>query len=160
MSSSELNEALPHLPLGRLPVVEPSPDLWPRIAAAQQQRLQRIRTRRRLGFAGGGALALLIAIGLGSGVDRPVPRDAIDWQARAQALELQLRALAASRPGGTAAALAGATQNELVLIDAALQAAYDNGSERTRIDALWKRRSELLGALLQARTHDVEISRI
>jgi len=163
MSSSELNdEALPRLPLGRLPVVEPAPDLWLRIAAAQQQRLRRIRTRRRFGFAGGAALAaaLLIAIGLGSGVDRSVPRDAIDWQARAQALELQLRALASNRPGGTAAALVGATQHELLLVDAALQAAYDNGSERGRIDALWKRRSELLGALLQARTNDVEISRI
>jgi hypothetical protein len=162
MSDSELSfDALPRPALGRLPVVEPAPDLWQRIATAHQQRVQRARVRRRTAVFGGSALAaaLLLALGLG-GADRPAPRDAVDWQARAQALELQLRALAATRPTGPAAALAGTAQNELVLVDAALQAAYDNGAERERLDALWKRRSELLGALLQARSKDVEISRI
>ena len=161
MSHFELTDApQPRLPLGRLPIIEPAPDLWQRIAAAQQQRV--LRRRRRFAFAGAGTLvaALLLAIGFGATGERSQGRDAVDWQARAQALELQLRELAASRPAGAAAVVSGATQDELVLVDAALQAAYDEGGERERIDALWKRRSELLGTLLQARTKDVEISRI
>jgi hypothetical protein len=161
MSDRELNsEALPRLPL--LPVVDPAPDLWQRIAAAHQQRVRRAQVRRRVAFAGRAAAAvtLLVATGMWFGGQRSAPRDTVDWQARAQALELQLRALSASRPGGAAALLVATTQNELVLVDAALQAAYDNGGDRERTDSLWKRRSELLGALLQARTNNVEISRI
>lgn len=163
MSDSTLNnEALPRLPLGRLPVVDPAPDLWQRIAAAQQQRMRRAQRHRRFAFGGGAsiAVAVLAAIGFWHAAEYAAPRDAVDWQARAQALEMQLRALSASRPAGAAAVLVATTQNELVLVDAALQAAYDNGGDRERIDPLWKRRSELLGALLQARSKDVEISRI
>jgi hypothetical protein len=163
MSDSTLNSEAPQrLPLGRLPVVDPAPDLWQRIAVAQQRRVRRAQVRRRFAFAGGAsaAVVLLIALGLGLGGEHTAARDAVDWQARAQALELQLRALSASRPAGAAALLVATTQNELVLVDAALQAAYDNGGDRERLNPLWKRRSELLGALLQARSNDVEISRI
>jgi hypothetical protein len=163
MSDLELNgEALPRLPLGRLPVIDPAPDLWPRIAAAQQLRMRRAQARRRVAFAGSAAAAvvLLVATGIWFGGAHGAPREAVDWQARAQALELQLRALSAGRPAGAAALLATTAQNELVLVDAALQAAYDDGGDRERTESLWKRRSELLGALLQARSKNVEISRI
>jgi hypothetical protein len=84
----------------------------------------------------------------------------VDWQARAQALELQLRALRDST--GAHADNAGAleAQAEIARVDDALQAAYDTGAERDQLELLWKRRSELLGALISVRQRHVEISRI
>ena len=135
-------------------VLEPSPELWPRIVAAHAQRQQRARRQRFAAVAAGlfvaaGGLALVGGNRAGS---------AIDWQARAQALELQLRAAQTV----TAAHAAGMTdaQNELARLDLVLQAAYDDGAEAARLDALWKRRSELLDALLKARRENMEISRI
>ena len=76
------------------------------------------------------------------------------------ALELQLRALRDST--GAHADNAGAleAQSEIARIDDALQAAYDTGAERDQLELLWKRRSELLGALISVRQRHVEISRI
>jgi hypothetical protein len=84
----------------------------------------------------------------------------VDWQARAQALELQLRALDAGASARAGAPTAVDAQNELALVDVALQSAYDEGAEQQRVRALWKRRSELLSALVNARRQNMEISRI
>ena len=89
-------------------------------------------------------------------ISRTRPPGAVDWQARAQALELQLRALDAGRPADAH----GDADDELVRVDAALQAAYDDGGDRQQLEMLWKRRSELLNMLVRARAHNVEISRI
>ncbi|HET7063346.1 MAG TPA: hypothetical protein VFI49_03655 [Rudaea sp.] len=84
----------------------------------------------------------------------------VDWQARAQALELQLRALRDSTGARTDNAGALETQSEIARVDDALQAAYDTGAEKDQLELLWKRRSELLGALISVRQRHVEISRI
>jgi choline dehydrogenase-like flavoprotein len=160
MPEAELNFDQPRMRLGRLPVMEPSADLWQRIVAEQDRRRRRSRGRRLAALGGTAVVAGTFLIGLLSGAfDRRAAEQAIDWQARAQALELQLRAQSpASHDRG--ADFAADAQNELILVDSALQAAYDDGAGRDRVTALWKRRSELLSALLQARRQDLEISRI
>lgn len=164
MSESELTfQQLAHrLRLDQLPQAEPSAELWPRIAGAHRLRLQQARVRRLGAWCGGAGVLLVVGlIGASGGwFGRAQPSGGVDWQARAQALELQLRALnaVASRP--VDAATGGEAQDELVLVDAALQAAYDEGAVQERVTALWKRRSELLDALVSARRHNMQISRI
>lgn len=124
----------------------PPADLWPRIAATHLAR-HRQRRGRRLAIAGG-ALALVAALAFTASTWRHAATPAIDWQARAQALELQLDALptpAASEP------LARLAETELARLDGNLQAAYDRGAPPRDLDPLWQRRSELLDALLSVR---------
>jgi hypothetical protein len=160
MSEPELTfrQLAQHLRLDQLPLAEPSAELWRRIAGAHRLRLRQARVRRLGAWCGGAGVILLAAV-IGW-FDRAQTSAGVDWQARAQALELQLRALnaAASRP--VDAATGDDAQDELVLVDAALQAAYDEGAAQERVTALWKRRSELLDALVSARRHNMQISRI
>lgn len=139
----------------RLPGAEPahvSADLWPRIAAAH---LARRRRRRVLRLAGAGlAAAALFAVMLSAPTWLAKPATPVDWQARAQALEIQLNALAARGDAN------GFVDAELVRIDAALQAAYDRGAPVNEVTPLWKQRSDLLGALLAARQRQVTLTRI
>lgn len=124
----------------------PSADLWPRIAATHLTR-RRQRQRQRLAVAGG-ALALVAALTFTASTWRHATAPAIDWQARAQALELQLDALptpTASEP------LARLAESELAHLDGNLQAAYDRGAPPRDLGPLWQRRSELLDALLSVR---------
>jgi hypothetical protein len=133
----------------------PSADLWPRIAATHRMR-RRQRQLRRLAVAGG-ALVLVAALAFTAGTWRQAAAPAIDWQARAQALELQLDALpipAASDP------LARLAESELAHLDGNLQAAYDRGAPSRDLDPLWQRRSELLDALLSVRRQHALPSRI
>src|SRR5690242_17839193 len=79
---------------------EPPADLWQRIEAAQGRR---VRHRRRQRFAACGMLAVAVvgAFLLRGTFPTPAAPERgveIDWQARAQALELQL--LAVEREGG------------------------------------------------------------
>jgi hypothetical protein len=132
----------------------PPADLWPRIAATHSQRRQQ-RRRRRLA-AGGGVFALIAALAFTT-ISWRQAAPAIDWQARAQALELQLDAMptpAASDP------LAQLAESELAHLDGNLQAAYDRGAAPRDLDPLWQRRSELLDALLSVRRQQVLSSRI
>ena len=144
------------LRIGELPVLEPASDLWLRIAATRNAQLRRARTRRvALSIS---AAAIVVALAVAAGAMLRAPASDIDWQARAQALEMRLRALDAA---AVSTADAGApAEAELVRVDAALQHAYDGGADRVQLEALWKRRSELLGALLHARLEHAEISRI
>jgi hypothetical protein len=158
MSGPEMSEAdLPRLHLGPLPVVEPSADLWQRIAATQQ-----LRRRRRLVRFRAGAAAAAVVLGFGAwlAVSMRPGMPAVDWQARAQALELELRAREARDGIGQRFVLSADAQVELVRVDAALQAAYDDGADGARVEALWKRRSELLAALLHSGGDEFTISRI
>jgi hypothetical protein len=154
------HELAQHLRLRELPVVEPSPDLWQRIADTHAGRMRRTRMRRGLV---GSSLAVLVLAGVlmaPKWLTPPATEGDVDWQARAQALELQLRALqddarARTDNDGTLAA-----QSEIARVDDALQTAYDTGAERDQLTLLWKRRSELLGTLISVRQRHVEISRI
>ena len=118
----------------RLPAAETThvgADLWPRIAATQLARQRRRRVQR---WAGGGlAAAALRAVAVigPAWLTRPTP--AIDWQARAQALEIQLNALAARGEAN------GTVDAELVRIDAALQAAYDRSAPANEPELAWRR---------------------
>jgi hypothetical protein len=82
------------------------------------------------------------------------PAAPVDWQARAQALEIQLAAY--SVPADSSSTV----DTELARIDASLQAAYDRGAPANELVPLWKQRSELLGALLIARQQQVTLTRI
>jgi hypothetical protein len=158
MSEPELSfhELTQRLRLRDLPDGEPSPDLWQRIADAHVGRMRRARMRRGIIGSSLAALTLLAVLVAPKWLD--AERE-VDWQARAQALELQLRAL---RDNNAHADNAGAleTQSEIARVDDALQAAYDTGAEKDQLELLWKRRSELLGALISVRQRHVEISRI
>jgi len=152
MAEQELNL---HEIVQRLPSAETThvgADLWPRIAQAHRLRQQRRRMQR---WAGGGlAAAALLALAVLGPVWLAKPTPAIDWQARAQALEIQLNALAARGDAN------GTVDAELVRIDAALQAAYDRSAPANELTPLWKQRSDLLGTLLSARQQQVRLTRI
>ena len=111
-------------------------------------------------WAGGGlAAAALLAVSVigPAWLTRPTP--AIDWQARAQALEIELRALP-PRTVGTDDPAALEAESRLVQIDGALQAAYDRGARPAELVPLWKARSELLSTLLTVRQENVAVTRI
>lgn len=149
------------LRLDELPLDGPSAELWPRIAAAHRQRVRRARARRVAVWCAGCGFVLAALIGGTNGWFEAVQSSAdVDWQARAQALEMQLRVLNSAASPRVDAMAGFEAQDELVLIDAALQAAYDEGAAHERVNALWKRRSELLDTLVNARRHNMEISRI
>lgn len=134
----------------RLPAraVEPlPPDLWPRIAAAHVAR----RRQRRM-TTGGVALAVIAAVVVSAFAWRHTAMPVTDWQARAQALELQLDALPLP---ATSAPMARLAESEIANLDASLQAAYDRGAARGDIEPLWQRRCELLDALLSVRQQPV-----
>lgn len=162
MSEPELtfHELTRHLRLRELPESEPSSDLWQRIARAHHGRVRRARVRRGIIGSSIAAAALAAVLIVPGWLVRPTADGAIDWQARAQALELQLHALDAS--GSAQAVSAGLldAQSEIARIDDALQTAYDTGAGKEQLALLWKRRSELLGTLISVRQQHVEISRI
>jgi hypothetical protein len=133
----------------------PAADLWPRIASTHLRRRRQRRWRRLM--AGGGAVALIAALAWVPNFWRHAATPAIDWQARAQALELQLDALPTPTAGNPLAQLA---ESELAHLDGNLQAAYDHGAKRHDLDPLWQRRSELLDALLSVRRQQAPPSRI
>jgi hypothetical protein len=130
-------------------------DLWPRIAAAHATRN---RTRKIRRFAvGGSSMALLIAVAM-FGWQSPHEAPAVDWQARAQALEIQLnQANAASQ---ASLPLSSDTEVELARVDRTLQAAYDRGARKNELLPLWKQRSELLSLLLAVRQQQLALTRI
>lgn len=133
----------------------PPADLWPRIAAAHRNRSRQRRLRQLT--VGGGALALIAALVVWIAVRQYIAAPAIDWQARAQALELQLDALPMPAAGDPMARLA---ESELAHLDGRLQAAYDRGAAQRDVDPLWQRRSELLNALLSVRRQQTLPSQI
>lgn len=139
---------------GALPALPDGGDLWPRIASAHAARRRRRRTRRIVG----GLSAVCLAAALAVGLRPPSDTSAVDWQARAQALELQLdETMGASRSDRI---LTTTTADELVQIDRALQAAYDRGAGKSELLPLWKQRSELLSVMLAVRQQQLALTRI
>jgi hypothetical protein len=155
MSARELNFREIAQRLADAPADEPSADLWPRIAQAHFARRQR-RLRQRVAGAGFAVLAGLIVVLIGA---RMPSAGTTDWQARAQALEIQLHAGATSTDSSDNP-LALDAESELVRVDGALQAAYDHGAKKSELVPLWKQRSELLSALLAARRQSLTVTRI
>jgi hypothetical protein len=153
-----------HLHAAMLAPAEPPGDLWARIADAHAQRLAR---RTRLRYAGRSAMAAMLTCALiyAALYVRPNAQrnETVDWQARAQALELQLGTLDHS-PTALAATDVGDVESELAQVDRLLQTAYErssNGGEYTNeLVPLWKRRSELLNTLIVARKQGLALTRI
>jgi hypothetical protein len=134
-------------------ILPPSADLWARIAAAHVARKRR-RTLRSIVGVGSAAVLLMAA----ATVDIVKTREpaAVDWQARAQALELQLNEAIAFRN----APPSGDTEEELERVDFELQSAYDRGANKKELVPLWKQRSELLSVLLAVRQQQLALTRI
>jgi hypothetical protein len=143
----EIVQRLPHAETAHV-----GADLWPRIATAHLQRQRRRYVRRLAGFGLAAAAVLAVALAVPAWLMKSAP--AVDWQARAQALEMQLNAVAARSDNN------GVVDTELARIDAALQSAYDRGAATNELVPLWKQRSDLLGALLTARQQQVTLTRI
>lgn len=133
-------------------MLPPSADLWSRIAAAHRARRRR-RTVLRVAGVGSAAVLLIAVVTLGV---HSMREPTVDWQARAQALELQLNEAIAQR----SAPLSSDTQEELARVDFALQSAYDRGANKSELAPLWKQRSELLSVLLAARQQQLALTRI
>jgi hypothetical protein len=155
MSTQEVNFHAIAQRLAAAPESEPAADLWARI---EQTHLSRRRRRQRQRFVGAG-FAVLAGLAVVLVASRVPGTGATDWQARAQALEIQLHARAIAGDG-TDNALALDTESELVRVDGALQAAYDHGAKKSELVPLWKQRSELLSALLAARQQTLAVTRI
>lgn len=149
----KLHDILARLPAPVTPLAAPA-ELWPRIAAAHTARLRR---RRVLRVAAASSAVAVLALVLIWPVWRAAAPAAVDWQARAQALELQLDALPLPAAADPAARLA---EGELARVDRTLQSAYDHGAQAGEISPLWRRRSELLDALLVVRRQQTLSSRI
>src|SRR5882724_12968390 len=88
MSEQELNFHAIAQRLAAAPASEPAPDLWARIAHAHASCRQR---RRRQRLVDGGIAVLVILATFAAAVRLP-GAIGTDWQARAQALEIQLHA--------------------------------------------------------------------
>ena len=112
-------------------MLPPSADLWQRIATAHVVRKRR-RAMRRIAGVGGAAVLVIAMVTVGVVKWREPP--AVDWQARAQALEMQLNDALAQRD----LSLSGDSEEELERVDLALQAAYDRGANKTELVPLWK----------------------
>ncbi len=145
-------------PLRNELLVDPAPssDLWSRIETAHRVRGARRRTRR----IGGAVMTCMMAgaVALGVAQFRPAPREPVDWQARAEALEMQLHAL--QRDSQVVTNSAGELESELGDIDRSLQTAYEGGAPASDLAPLWKRRSELLDTLIVARKQNLLLTRI
>lgn len=128
-------------------------DLWPRIAAAHIA----TRRRRRMRRFGGGIFSVFLVAALAMGLRASRDESPVDWQARAQALELQLDESMAAR---SVHAFTTDVQQELVQVDRALQSAYDHGAGKSELLPLWKQRSELLSVMLAVRQQQLALTRI
>ena len=155
MSTQELNFHALAQRVAAAPMVEPAPDLWSRIERAHLSRRQH---RRRLRFAGV-SLAVIAGVAGFFATSRLPETASTDWQARAQALEMQLHARALSA-GDVDNPLSLDTESELVRVDGALQTAYDRGATKGELVPLWKQRSELLSSLLATRRQSLSVTRI
>jgi hypothetical protein len=155
MSTQELNFHALAQRVAAAPMSEPAPDLWSRIERAHLSRRQR---RRHLRFAGA-SLAVIAGVAGFLAASRLPETASTDWQARAQALEMQLHARALSADDSDNP-LSLDTESELVRVDGALQTAYDRGAPKGELVPLWKQRSELLSALLAARRQSLSVTRI
>jgi hypothetical protein len=154
MSTQELNFHAIAQRLAAAPISEPAADLWSRIERAHLSRRQR---RQRRHFVGAG-IVVIAGLAVFLAASRLPESAGTDWQARAQALELQLHARALTADIDNPLALD--TESELARVDGALQTAYDHGATKGELVPLWKQRSELLSALLAARRQSLSVTRI
>lgn len=130
---------LARVDLQRLPVFEPDPALWSRIAQAHRQQ----RQARRLGIA----IAATVLLGLGAAfLLQPAPAPEAGWadmQRESQKLETEWRQLAEAEQPATVGIA------RVRSIDGALQAAYDRNAQADEIVPLWQQRNAALRDLIE-----------
>jgi len=142
-----------------LPDVDPPSDLWSRIERAHGTRVSLRRRRRLAGIALFAVCACATTIGYWQLHARTATApEVVDWQARAEALELQLYAMQRDNQFGNAGS--HGLETELGEIDQSLQTAYESGASANVLVPLWKRRSELLDTLIVARKQNLILTRI
>lgn len=131
--------------------------LWSRISIAHAQRVSRRRWQR---LSVGAVLAVLV-VSMALVYPRHTQHEPerIDWQARAQALELQL-AMLQSEHAAVASVGSDDVTSELETVDQRLRTAYEKGPPTEDVSPLWQRRSELLDTLLAARKQGLALTHI
>ncbi|TLY51487.1 MAG: hypothetical protein E6K53_07170 [Gammaproteobacteria bacterium] len=150
------NSPLIGVPAHRLDA-QTSAALWSRISTAHTRRVSR-RRWQRLGI--GAALVVAVASAALIYPSHTLrEREHIDWQARAQALELQLAVLQ-SEHAAVVSVGADDITSELDAVDQRLRSAYESGPPSVDVSPLWQRRSELLDTLLAARKQGLALTRI
>jgi hypothetical protein len=161
----DLSPLTPYWQDASLLQTDPPADLWPRIESARSRQLRRrLHMRNFAGFVSVGFAVVALFVG-GRWPATPLRNDdTVDWQARAQVLELHL---AAFDQNHNAQAGTGAfdIEAELGEIDRRLQTTYESKSAdpvryTNELAPLWKRRSELLNALILARRQGLAVTRI
>ncbi len=131
--------------------------LWTRISVARARRVSRKRWQR-LGIGTTLAVAVVSLVLVYPRHAQHEP-ERIDWQARAQALELQLAVLQ-SEHSAVASVGADDLTSELDTVDQRLRSVYENGPPTEDVSPLWQRRSELLDTLLAARKQGLALTHI
>jgi len=140
-TDSTADAALVSARLRELPEFDPDPGLWHRIERARGRALRARRQRR--GWIAGALAATLAGVAALPLMQpgQPSVDDATVWQQRSAVLESEWQALQRA-PGDLR------TRAELMMIDKALQSAYDRGADTTELAPLWKQRSEALRSLI------------
>jgi|GEM_PF-1513858 len=142
---------------------EPPADLWARIEAAHFRRVRHRRVRRWTACSVG-VVVLLVGVVVVSPHRASLVQSGeveIDWQARAEALELQWHALDSKQgTSGTPTWNAEPAEVELGDLDRRLQLAYERAARKSELAALWKHRSELLDSLILARKQGLVLTHI
>lgn len=137
------SHSTPRFDPNQLPYFEADAALWPRIVAAQQQRVS--RKRWQLGAFGAAAAAAVFAVVLVGPLHRPLDAGdggfAIAAQRESQSLESEWLRL-------TAAGNAASGTSRVRVIDAELQAAYDRGANKDELAPLWQQRNDALRGLI------------
>ena len=154
----DMDSNFTRLPAMQVPLdIEPPDALWSRIEKAHGRK----RRRRNLSrVAGAGVIVAVLAIAMTAGVRLlPHSRSNVDWEARAQALELQLRTVAEGN-GMLRTVASDDMRVELRRVDLSLQSAYDRGAREDELAPLWKRRSELLNTLIEDREHGLALTQL
>ncbi|MEO8673464.1 MAG: hypothetical protein ABI411_19280 [Tahibacter sp.] len=138
--------------LADLPDFDPPADLWPRIL--RRQRVLQLRRRAALGTllaAASVVLALVLRIPVPVSGDPALVR----LQADSQRLESRLAMLVGGFKGS-----ANESPTDLRPVERALQDAYDRGASSAELAELWRRRNEMLDALISTRETGTLVTRI
>jgi len=130
--------------LQRLPEFDPDPALWDRIERSRNRQVMRRRWRRAslIGWSIAASFLAIMVFAPGMRAPGPQQSDVLDWQRQSLTLEEHWRTSAATVPDSHMRA-------QLLLIDAQLQAAYDQAATANVLIPLWKQRNRTLQELIE-----------
>ena len=131
-------------PLQQLPEFDPDPALWDRIEGLRTRHVIR-RRRRHAAMLGGSIAATLFAVLVfvpGFRAQQAERSDVLGWQRESLTLEEHWRESSGSVADPR-------TRAQLQMIDAQLQAAYDQAAAANVLIPLWKQRNQTLQELIE-----------